>query len=218
MKQGNKEVVILKPTSVFLSFLAAQATEEVPLPDLATLQTNTTAYTIQRQDSEEETLDEIERHFSTMFQYEINRWLGVHARRDFEGSFLDFLCCFKFEMHAQLVLMEDNITSGQHLLCIKPRSVLLKWMKTAVEQEESLNDVMERVSLTQLCENATVLIKNFSQQADILPFMQSHYHTAFQSEMLRMCSDREFWPAVDSFETFIRYFSVEIHSQLVHLS
>src|SRR3989442_28531 len=123
MQQSSREIVILKPTSVFLSFLAAQG-PEVELPSLALLQADTTAYTIAKQDGEEETLDEIERHFSVMFRHEINRWLGGKASNSMEGSFLDFLCCFKFEMHSQVVVMEPSVENGRALLCIKPRSVL----------------------------------------------------------------------------------------------
>ena len=53
MEQGQWEVIILKPTSVFLSFLAAQL-PDVDLPELQLLQTNNTAYVIRRQASEEQ--------------------------------------------------------------------------------------------------------------------------------------------------------------------
>lgn len=217
MKTGQWEIVTLKPTSVFLSFLAAQL-PDVELPDLALLQTDTTAYVIPKHDSEEETLDEIEKHFSTMFRHEIQRWLGDDARNKIEGSFLDFLCCFKFEMHSHIVLMEPEVQDGKQLICIKPRSVLLKWMKsTAIEEESDLATVLQEVNLSNLTENATVVIKNFTQLSDIKSFIQQYYRPIFKAEMLRMCDRAELWPVVDTFETFCRYFSVEIHTQLIHL-
>ena len=120
MEQSQWEIIFLKPTSVFLSFIASQL-PDIELPDLRLIQTDTTAYAIRKQASEEATLDEIERHFPRMFRHEICRWLGEDARNEIEGSFLDFLCCFKFEMHSQIVLMEPSITKGHQLLCIKPR-------------------------------------------------------------------------------------------------
>lgn len=216
MQQSYREIVILKPTSVFLSFLAAQS-PEAKLPSLEQLQTDTTAYTIAKQDGEEETLDEIERHFPTMFRYEINRWLGGKARNPIEGSFLDFLCCFKFEMHSQMVVMEPSVEQGRSLLCIKPRSVLLKWIKSSIEEQEDPCDVMERVTLTQLSENATVVIKNFEAQSEIQSLMEHHYQAMFKAEMLRMCDKKEHWPDVDSCTEFNQYFAVEIHTHLVHL-
>jgi len=109
MQQSQWEVVILKPTSVFRSFLGAQV-PDIEMPDLDVLQTDTTAFTIPKHQSEEETLDEIEKHFPKMFRHEISRWLGEDARNDIEGSFLDFLCCFKFELHSQIVLMEPTLS------------------------------------------------------------------------------------------------------------
>lgn len=216
MQQSYREIVILKPTSVFLSFLAAQG-PEVELPSLSLLQADTTAYTIAKQDGEEETLDEIERHFPTMFRHEINRWLGGKARNSIEGSFLDFLCCFKFEMHSQLVVMEPSVEHGHSLICVKPRSVLLKWMKSSFEEQESPYDVMERVTLTQLSENATVVIKNFECQSEIQTMLDKHYEDMFHAEMLRMCERKEYWPEVQTYSDFSQYFAVEIHTNLVHL-
>ncbi|AHE67430.1 hypothetical protein [Legionella oakridgensis] len=216
MQPSQWEVVILKPTSVFQSFLASQLSD-IELPALKVLQTDTTAYTIRRHDNEEDTLDEIERHFPSMFRYEISRWLGKDARNEIEGSFLDFLCCFKFELHSQIVLMEPSIQDGQQLICIKPRSVLLKWMKSSVEDQSELATVLEQVNLSHLAENATVVVKNFKQLSDIKPFIKHYYRPIYKAEMLRMCDRAEQWPEVDSFQTFSRYFAVEIHTQLIHL-
>lgn len=217
MQQCCREVVILKPTSVFLSFLEAQR-PEVDLPTLDILQADTTAYTIMKQEGEEETLDEIERHFPAMFRHEINRWLGGKARNPIEGSFLDFLCCFKFEMHSQIVIMEPSIEHGCKLLCTKPRSVLLKWIKSSIEEQEDPSDVLERVTLTQLAENATVIIKNFETQTEIHALLEDHYHSMFKAEMSRMCDRTEHWPVVHSLVDFNRYFAIEIHTHLVHLN
>jgi hypothetical protein len=216
MQQCHREIVILKPTSVFLSFLGAQA-PGIELPSLEILQADTTAYTIMKQDGEEETLDEIERHFSTMFRHEMNRWLGGKAHNPIEGSFLDFLCCFKFEMHSQIMVMESSVEDGRKLICTKPRSILLKWIKSSVEGQEEQYDVIERITLTQLSENATVVVKNFETQLEIQSLLEAHYPTLFNAEMRRMCECSENWPNIHSFSDFNRYFSVEIHTQLVHL-
>lgn len=216
MQQSNREVIILKPTKVFLSFLEAQL-PYVDLPDLKTLQIDTTAYTIPKLDNEEDTLNEIEKHFPTMFRHEIARWLGEDSHNEIEGSFLDFLCCFKFEMHSQIVLMEPTLQDGHQLLCIKPRALLLKWMKTAVEEQQDLAAVIERVSLTQLSENATVVVKNFDQLTEVKPFIRHYHKPIFKTEMLRMCDQEKYWPELQSYETFARFFAVEIHTQLIHL-
>ncbi|GGI81246.1 hypothetical protein [Legionella impletisoli] len=216
MQQSQWEVVILKPTSVFRSFLAAQL-PEIEIPDLSVFQTDTTAYTILKHDDEEDTLDEIEKHFPTMFRHEISRWLGEDARNDIEGSFLDFLCCFKFELHSQIVLMEPTLQDGHQLVCIKPRAVLLKWMKSAVQEQTDLTTILNTVNLTQISENATVVVKNFNQLTEVKPFLKHYYQPMFKAEMHRMCDETGVWPEVKNYQDFSRYFAVELHTQLVHL-
>lgn len=216
MAQNESDIVILKPTPVFLSFLAGQL-PGIELPDIGSMPTDYTAYTIHKQDSDEATLDEIERHFQSMFRYEIRRLLGDQVHKDIEGSFLDFLCCFKFELHSQIVLMESSIDEGQQLLCVKPRSVMLKWMKSSLEDQIDMSSILKQINLSHLTENATVLVKNFKQRSEIKPFIKHFYRPIFKAEMLRMCDKAEQWPEVDSFQTFNRYFAVEVHTQLVHL-
>lgn len=216
MQTSQWEIIVLKPTAVFLSFLAAQL-PKVRLPDLKLLQSDSTAYVIRNQGSDEATLNEIERHFPTMFRHEISRWLGEDARNEIEGSFLDFLCCFKFELHSHIVLLESSFREGQQLLRIKPRSVLLKWMKTVVQDDQELVDVLEKVKVADLAENATVIVKNFRDLAEIKAFVQQYFPIIYEAEMLRMCERAEQWPYVDSYESFSRYFSLDVHTQLVHL-
>lgn len=216
MQPSEWEIIILKPTPVFLSFLASQL-PGVALPELRLLRTDNTAYVIPKHDNDEDTFNEIERHFATMFRHEICRWLGDNARNEIEGSFLDFLCCFKFELHSQIVLMEPSLAEGRQLIRVKPRSVLLKWLRSTVEDQSELVSVLERVNLSHLAENATVVVKNFQNLADIKPFLRDHYKPIFDAEMFRMCDKAEDWPAVDSYQAFSQYFAVEIHTQLIHL-
>lgn len=218
MHHIESDIVILKTMPAFLSFLAAQQ-PELELPDIRSLRTNHTAYTIAKCDSDEATLNEVERHFPAMFRHEICRLLGENAGDHFEASFLDFLMCFKFELHSQIVVMEPSIDKGHQLLCIKPRSVLLKWMKTTLTKDQTEPpEVFERMNLSHLTENATVLVKNFNQLSDVKPFIQQYYRPIFKAEMLRMCSDADQWPDIDTFQMFRRYFAVEIHTQLIHLN
>jgi hypothetical protein len=216
MMAQDSDVVILKPTAVFLNFLAKHFPHS-ELPDLATLKSDSTAYTIIRQDTDEDTLNEIERHFPFMFKHEIYRAIGQHVEHDLEVSFLDFLCCFKFELHSQIVLLEGSLNQGQQLLRVKPRSVLLTWMKTSCDDQIDLSEIFKQMNITHLTENATVLVKNFNSNQEIKPFVQNYYRPIFKAEMLRICDAAQTWPEVDSFETFNRYFAVELHSQLVHL-
>ena len=218
MKHNEFDVIILKPTPSFLSFLTEQH-PEIDLPVIRGVRTNHTAYTIGKCRNDEATLNEVEKHCSAMFRHEISRLLGENACHYFEGSFFDFLMCFKFEIHSQSVLMEPSIERAHQLLCIKPRSVLLRAFKTMpVEEPSQLFEVFERMDVSHITENATVLIKNFRDLSEIKPFIQQYYKPIFNAEMLRMCCDADQWPEIDSFQMFRRYFAVEIHTQLIHLN
>ncbi|MDP3268056.1 MAG: hypothetical protein Q8M40_03320 [Legionella sp.] len=216
MHQKQFEIVVLRPTAVFLSFLASQLPEQ-DIPSLKLLHTDNTAYVIEKQTSEEATVDEIEKHFTTMFRHEISRWLGPDARNEIENNFLDFLCCFKFEIHSHIILMEPSLKEGRQVLAIKPRSVLLNWMKNTVEEQEELVNILEKVTLSQLAENATVLVKNFPTLNAIKPFLNDYYQPIFETAMSRMSQDVDQWPEIKSFQEFSKYFSIEIHTQLIYL-
>lgn len=217
MRHSQHEIVVLKPTAVFLSFLASQL-PETKLPDLRLLQIDNTAYVLQKQNSDDATLDEIEKYFSRMFRHEISRWLGDKARNAIETNFLDFLCCFKFELHNHILLMEPSIETSHQLLLIKPRLALLNWIKESLEGQDDLVDVIEKVELSHLEENATVLVKNFSNLTEIKPFIKENYIPIFSAAMSRMSSQPDQWPSINSFQDFNRYFAIEIHTQLIHLS
>lgn len=218
MQHKESDVIILKATPSFLSFLAEQQ-PEIELPDFRFLKKNSTAYAINKCATDEETFNEIESHFPAMFRHEICRLLGENACNYFEATFLDFLMCFKFEQHSQIVVMEPSIDQGHQLLCIKPRSVLLKWVKESLSQQHSVHpEIFDTMNLAHIRENATVLVKNFEHLSDVKPFIQQYYRPIFKAEMLRMCTDADQWPEIDTFQTFRRYFEVEIHTQLIHLN
>lgn len=216
MHQRQSEIVVLKPTNLFLAFLASQL-PEANLPGLKLLHTDNTAYVIPKQDSDDATLDEIEKHFPTMFRHEISRWLGSSAHNEIETSFLDFLCCFKFELHSHIILMEPSIAAGHQMLNIKPRSALLDWMKSAVEEQDELSNVLSQISLSQITENSTVIVKNFPTIKEVKPFLRQYYKPIFETAMSRMSGQSKQWPQVNSFQSFRQYFAVEIHTQLIHL-
>lgn len=219
MERHQWEVIIVKPTSTFVSFLTAQF-PDIDLPDLHTLQADNTAYAMHKQVTEEAMLDEIERNYLLMFKHEIGRWLGEGLAEEVSGSFFDFLCCFKFELHSQIILMEPSIDDAHQVLCIKPRSVLLKWMESPIHEDEDDDDVvsiLERVNLSNLTENTTVVMKNFNKPSDVSPFIKHYYQPLFNAEMSRMCDKADQWPTVDTVQAFSHYFAVEVHSTLVHL-
>ncbi len=218
MKKSQWEVFILKPTAAFRAFISAHL-PELALPDLQLMQADTTAYLMNKMGDFEATIQEVERHYPAMFRHEILRCLGDDAANidEIKTSFLDFLCCFKFESHSQIVLMEEKIAEGHQLLCIKPRSVFFKWVDETVKSHNEVTNLLDRVSLPNVLEDATVVIKNFQKPSEVKPFIKHYYRPLFKAEMARMDDIASQWPVVDSFQKFNRYFAVEMHSQLIHM-
>ncbi|MFA5960369.1 MAG: hypothetical protein WC785_07610 [Tatlockia sp.] len=217
MQPCQWEIIILKPTRVFLSFLASQL-PGIALPDFRTLQLDPGAYVIRKCDSDEETFNEIEYHFATMFRREIQRWVAEGLRDKIEGSFLDFLCCFKFELHSRIILMEPEYKTGQHVLRIKPRSVLLTWLKSATAEQTAFRDVLDKVTVSNLGDNCTAIVRHFTCAEEIKAFLREQYQDLFETEMFRVCEQKKDWPLVNSYQDFCRYFSVQTHTNLVHLA
>ncbi len=226
MQPEHWEILVLKPSPTFISFLRQHFPQRT-IPDYGLLQSNNTAYLFHRRYSDEELLDEIELQYQPMFRYEIQRWLGDEAlHQNIEASFLDFLCCFKFEMHAHLLMMEECLLDAKQLLCVKPRSTMIKWLKeqlneavaTADEDLITTVDVGYVDQINQWTENGTVLIKNLPSIYELKSFVKSHYDQLLESEMVRLCHGLKVWPEIDSYQMFCRYFVVEYHTHLIHLT
>ena len=105
MQTVDHEIIVLKPTSRFLSFLV-ELRPDLRWPELVSFQKDTTAYTLRRHVTDDDLLEEMLLNFPRMFQHEIARWLGEEASSQITGSFFDFLCFFKFELHTQLVRLQ----------------------------------------------------------------------------------------------------------------
>lgn len=217
MQQREREIVVLKPTPTFLSFLRAYD-PELKLPSLSSLKKNMTAYSMPRHASDDILLDEIERNYILMFRHEIQRVSKTVDLDKLQVSFLDFLCCFKFELHAQVIVMEASIEEGQQVVCVKPRSVLLHWIRSYAEEDQDVSDVLERVSLKHLTDNATMIVKNFKSAEAVSQFLKQYHRPIYKAEMYRMCDDKSSWPVVKGFEDFNRYFEVDVHQELIHLN
>lgn len=217
MQPSQWEIVVLKPSPAFLTFIGSQL-PNVILPEFRLLQTDNTSYVFQRQNSDEELLDEIERQYSKMFKHEIERWLGQQVYQDVKASFLDFLCCFKFELHSNLLVMEDSLLDGSQMMAVKPRTVFLKWVHANLQEMAGADvSISTKLDLSQWAENGTVVVKNLENVQDLKSFLRLNYYAIYEAEMQRMCDGLQDWLLVDSYQMFSRYFVVDMHTQLVHL-
>lgn len=218
MQQKQREVLFLRPTPAFLSFLREQL-PQAKLLELEALQTDLTAYSLPVYSSEDELLNIIETHFPYMFRYEVERWFGLGSALLMKTSFLDFLCCFKFELHSHIVLLEPTIFCGTQVLRVRPRALFVEQMQTIYVSDiaDATVSVAHQVTLSCLTENSTVIIRNFENLQLIKPFIEQYFYHIFKMEMMRVCESRSGWPKVNSLTDFSQYFSIDVHTHLVHV-
>ena len=216
MQENHYELIVLKPTRMFLFFLMAMR-PDIKWPTLSVFQRDTTAYTLPKCHSDMAVLTEIENHFSQMFRHEVSRWLGDDLHYSIVDSFTDFLCCFKFELYDNIMLMENDIRMGKQWLCIRPRAIEVK-LRSSVVDVDSAGGVFPRIHGFDASRQSMVIIKNFCTKRDIRPFVQRHYQPILNAKMSKpSLQGLSLHPDIKSYASFNRYFTCKAHSRLIHL-
>ena len=106
MQRNGYEIIVLKPTHVFRSFLSVLQ-PNIDWPSLDRFLKDTTAYTLKKSHTNDALLKQIEYHYQEMLHHEVTKWVGEEVRERIRISFFDFLRFFKFEIHTQVMLMES---------------------------------------------------------------------------------------------------------------
>lgn len=216
MSQFKSCIIVLKPTSFFTSFV----TEQLPdfdCPSEEDLESDYTAYSLPACDTDEALLEHLERLFPFMFRYEATRLLGKDLASKITADFLDFLCCFKFEVHSHAMLMETSIDDCHQLVCVKPCVVDLEWLPEANEDQIEIRGILETLNLSSSLQTASVLLRSFDRLADLKPFVHKYCRPLLQQDFMKKAAQLIQWPSSPSVHMFDKYFAIEVHTQLVHL-
>jgi hypothetical protein len=216
MSQFKSCIIILKPTSFFTSFVIEQL-PDFDCPNEEDLESDYTAYTIPACDDDEALLEHLERLFPFMFRHEVNRLLGKQLGSKIKADFLDFLCCFKFEVHAHSVITESSINDCRQLVCVKPRTIDLDWQPANEESEIEVRGFLNTLNTAQTAQTASVLVKKFDRSADLKPLIFRYCKPLLRQEFMKKAAQIIQWPSASSLQIFNRYFAIDVHTQLVHL-
>lgn len=211
MSQFKSCIIILKPTSFFMSFVAEQL-PDFDRPEKDT-DTDNTAYTLPACDTDEEMLDQLERLFPYMFRYEVTRLLGQKLAAQIKADFLDFLYCFKFEVYTQPEVMETLMEDCRQLVCVTPKLVSF----TSNNGPIDMDGLLQTLDVSRTVNVATALVKNFDRLSDLKPLLQRYCKPMLQVDKMRKAAQTIQWPTLHSWQMFHRYFSIKVHTQLVHL-
>lgn len=216
MSQLKSCIIVLKPTSFFTSFVVEQL-PDFDCPNEEDLESDYTAYSLPACDTDEALLEHLERLFPFMFRHEATRLLGKDLASKIKADFLDFLCCFKFEVHSHVMLMEPSIDDCHQLVCVKHRVVNLEWLPDANEDQIEAKDILETLNLSQSPQTASVLLCSFDRLADLKPFVQKYCRPLLKQDFMKKAAQLIQWPSTPSVQMFHKYFAIEVHTQLVHL-
>lgn len=215
MSQMKSCIIVLKPTSFFTSFVIEQL-PDFDCPNEEDLESDYTAYTLPVCDSDDDLLEHLERLFPFMFRHEVTRLLGKHLATKIKADFLDFLCCFKFEVHSHSVLMESSIQDCHQLVCVKPRVLDLEWLLESDDQIE-VRGILQAINTSQSGQTASLLVRHYDRLADLKPLVQRYCRPLLKQDFIKKAAQVIQWPSVSSLQMFHRYFAVEVHTQVVHL-
>ncbi|PJD93545.1 MAG: hypothetical protein CK424_01720 [Legionella sp.] len=216
MSQTQSCIIVLKPTSFFAALIAEQL-PDFNYPYEVELNADNTAYTIPVCDNDEVLLEHLERLFPFMFRHEVTRLLGKELAAKIEADFLDFLYCFKFEMHEQTVLTEASLNECHQWVHVKPRVIDLDWMPATTDDQIDVKDFLQTLQCSPVTWGETVLVKSFDKLSDLRPLMQRYCRPILKNELMKKAAQIIQWPTMTSLQMFHRYFAVEVHTQLVHL-
>lgn len=215
MSHNQSCIIILKPTSFFLSFVTEQ------LPDFEQVEESeasldNTAYTIPSYSNDEALLEDLERLYPHMFRHEVTRLFGKDVAAKINADFLDFMCCFKFEVHEKPLLMASSIESCRRLVCLKPREISFDWMQTKGDDFIKVKGVVQNLDIFRSFPAATVLVRTLDK-LDFKPLLQRYCKPLIKADLMKKAIQKIQWPTLQSWQMFNRYFAIEIHTQVVHL-
>ncbi|MCR9192643.1 MAG: hypothetical protein NXI01_08285 [Gammaproteobacteria bacterium] len=216
MSQFKPCIIVLKPTSFFTSFVVEQL-PDFDYPEDEEVDTDTTAYSLPVCEDDDALLEQLERLFPFMFRHEVTRLIGKTLASKIKADFLDFLYCFKFEVHSQSILTEASIDDCHQLVCVKPKVVDLEWMPSTEDDQIEVQGLLQTLAAPKPAPEATVLVKRFDMRADVKPLVQRYCRPIFKHQLMQKAAQIIQWPTMPSLQTFNRYFAVEVHTQLVHL-
>ncbi|MDF1757950.1 MAG: hypothetical protein P1U74_06595 [Legionellaceae bacterium] len=211
MRCKESNILILKPTAKFIPFIQAKI-PDINWTELSNVQFHSTAYIIKNIETDDDLVDEVEKLYPLMFKSELTKLIGSKHAKKITGSFFDFLCCFKFELHANAFALKSSESHRSQVVSIQPKSVPLNIPN--YNGTITLMDLCETISDACLGERKKVSVQNFSKMSEFVEFIRRNYNHIFNSDRTPDI-DR---PIANEFKMFKRYFNIAMHADTVHLS
>jgi len=104
---------------------------------------------------------------------------------------------------------DDFPLINRSAILVKPTGEFVAWLKATPGDplERTLEDIQEDSSIYLLPD----------ELEDLKGWLQRNYTPILEQELLNWCSDDSLWPKDRSFTTFLRLFTVSVHSMVYDL-
>lgn len=216
MKYKEANILILKPTVKFISFIQLNL-PNLDWTSLEDLKFETTAYVVRDIQNDDDLLIELERMYLLIFNTEISKILGKKLAKKINCSFFDFLNCFKFEIHKKAALTNLITNDRQQVASIKPKSVSIN--VPIIAGKTNLMDICEALEQVNLASKQQIIVKGFNQVEELFDFIKRYYKFIFNFKFNICSSDiANKFNIFSDLKLLRRYLKVEMHSDSLHVN
>ena len=94
---------------------------------------------------------------------------------------------------------------------IKPRQPFVDWINQLPDYDETLS--LRDLRATQ--DFTAYLIPEYEMPDEAYEYIKGMYETIFKRELEGWYRDSKFWPKKRDYETFLEWFVVELHSEVI---
>jgi hypothetical protein len=102
-------------------------------------------------------------------------------------------------------------TINRFAVVLKPTEVFFEWARRSPDSDLAM-------TLEHLQQDLPVyLIPDTDDVSDCEKYLQSNYLRIFRNELWSWCTDESFWPENPTYEDFMRWFEVRVHSVVMDL-
>jgi hypothetical protein len=100
-------------------------------------------------------------------------------------------------------------TINRSVAVVKPKQPFLDWLN-------ALPDSDQPFTLADIQTDCTVLLlPEFGDDLQAQKFIKKIYPDIFGRELDSFCTDPDWWPSKRDYKTFLRWFDIELHSEVL---
>lgn len=88
-------------------------------------------------------------------------------------------------------------------LLLRPKQAFLDWVNRVHDEGSTLAELQNDCTV--------LLVPLIEDENEFSQYLQGSYQSLFEQELVSWCTDSEEWPTTLDFDTFNRFFAIEVH-------